>query len=941
MVQLELYIKEPIDFLRTVTLKNSLFADQILKKDVYPEYQNILPDQLNPYYRHMNGEYILDGDMTEVNGEPVSNRKIYKRLDEMMYITSLDTQQQIPFTKETLAQHPKTASMYRIPSSYYTKLCDKYPQYTDLIKSIVYPINSIEEAVSADNMTLLQYDETLLKENERSSIIEALKRTLVMIRERWTVRELAYEDMFSIVHQGIVWQILYLTIFAQRILNIRTSKVHEFHIWSYLASKGLGDYRDVLSLNQALFFYRNINYLLKNKGTQKNFSILIGSLLKPLNVGLYSKSIVQSVMRDTSTVETGEVSTYSTRSVTNQKTVVLTKESLSRSFANTCKPYPQILSNRAGDDNLIDQAAYLVDNIRYQEYGKPVDVVQQILTKFPMGDIPNSVNEMNNGSIETTSTTYEKERSSYLEYQDDNLFDKSTTTQDYQFAVTPHTFLKTKAHEINKTITSTLYNQIYAKFVEETLFYRASEKDLKFSLMVAPPDTRITLALDGNQAMALLIYSACREYGITLERPPTKAQVFWPYKKEFPEIPEYFYYQDHKRNTKGYLSDYGFTDMVPYPDPFLSPLDMTEKIHDQALNFLTNFIEVHKSASAIHYEILMKVYQQRCVNGWVRFSLLDGMSYKELFHEVEGLQDVIEQYDNSADVALAYSNFFESLLDAFYPIKHLPVNTPGLDLLSDSELALSNRYRRIKSLFVEMCSYNITFFDQIEGMTSASTMLCRLTFDFQSNYQEDRFQFFWSEFCDKWSIFCKQRVLWLLPFEINIKGPDDYIYRFVWELPDFTMDRVEHVLIDYFILCEKDMEVYGQYLPRYRRRYSDRRTPIEVDLGSDPENYDRNDIPNSEQTYYSSKYLEERDGSRIVTYNPYTDQHPLNGVILIKDHLTLDFGDTSGSVTPVYKDGILQEVVEEKVRSTDEIPDYELVKVDGTDDQYEFRKINY
>ena len=266
MVQLELYIREPINFLRTLTLKNSHFADLIWKNEVQPEYQDRLPTELNPYYRHARGEYILANDTTEVDGVQIPNQRIYRRFDEIIYIQSLDTQQQIPFTKETLAKHPKTASLYRIPNSYYTKLCESYPQYSDLIKSIVYPIQEevwcprhqrMETLETADNYTIFGYDEDMFQENERTSIYTAINTTLEMIRVRWDVKEFNYEDMFPIVHQGILWHLLYLVIFGQRILNIRTSKVHEFHIWNYLNSKGIGDYRDVITLNQALFLYRD------------------------------------------------------------------------------------------------------------------------------------------------------------------------------------------------------------------------------------------------------------------------------------------------------------------------------------------------------------------------------------------------------------------------------------------------------------------------------------------------------------------------------------------------------------------------------------------------------------------------------------------------------------------------------------------------------------
>lgn len=939
MVQLELYIREPINFLRTLTLKNSHFADLIWKNDVQPEYQDRLPTELNPYYRHAHGEYILADDTTEIDGVQIPNQRIYRRLDEMIYIQSLDTQQQVPFTKETLAKHPKTASLYRIPNSYYTKLCESYPQYSDLIKSIVYPIQEevwcprhqrMETFETADNFTIFGYDEDMFQENERTSIYTAIKTTLEMVRVRWDVKEFDYEDMFPIVHQGILWHLLYLAIFGQRILNIRTSKVHEFHIWSYLNSKGVGDYRDVLTLNQALFLYRNINYLLKNKGTQKNFSILIGSLLKPMNVALYSKSIVQNVTRDTSSAITSDVS-RTTTNVINPKMVVLDQNKLSSSFSNTCKPYPQILSNVAGDDAIIEQAECLVDNTKHREYGKAVDIVQRILNQYKMGDGYTRVEEVNTGTIETTSITYDKEQESYLEYQDENLFDVSTNKQDYRFAVTPHTFLDSKAHEIDRNITSTLYNQVYAKFVQESILYRASEKDLNFSIIVTPPDTKVPLALDADQVVALLLYCACKEVGITLEKPPVAAEVMWPYKKEFPEIPEIFHYQGHKRYTQAYLTDYGFTDMIPYPLPLISTDDMASKIHSQAINFLHNFIEVHRSASSIHMEILLKVYQQRCVKGWIPLTLINNIPYTQFFRIVDGLADVIEQYDSSVSPELKYSRFFDALMEQFYP-----VDTP---LLLESETAMNEKYRRVKQFFVEMCSYNVTFFDHIEGMTNVSHTFWHSTFDVQKNIQIARFEYMWQEYSMKWMIHHVFQVPTELLFRMDVHGPYEYIYRYVWELCDFTDIKLEHVIKTYFTLCERDLDISGKLQPRWERRDNTVTDVIRVDLGNDPDLYDHYDLTPEEQSHYMACRQEDRtDGTRTKTYTPYPQHDPNDGAIITHFTMGVESWSPGGSVTPVFQDDNVVEVVEEKSQDWNEIPDYRLITEDET---ITFEKINH
>ena len=714
MVQLELYIKEPINFLRTVTLKNKHFADHCLQHDVMPEFQDNFPDELNPYYRHLNGEYILREDSTVVNGKSYPNSRIYVKFDKMIYTKSLDTQEVIPFTKETLVQHPKTAALYRIPSDYYSKLCDSYPEQSDLIKAIVYPISSIEEAIAADNLTILACDEDMFQDNERMSIRMAIDKLLAMVKTRWWVNEFVYEDMYAITHQALLWHLMYLTIFGQRILNIKTSRAHQFHIWSYLNSKGISDHRDILTLDQSLFLYRNIDYLLKHKGTQSNFSILIGALLKPLGVSMYSKSIIQDCT-------TNVPSASST--ATENKAIVL--ENLPKTFANTARPTANILSSQTGNTILIDQAAQLVSNRRHESYGEPIDITQKILSVDATQDRTTKDMELGNGFIENTELLYLKENDSALEYTEDNLFTRSTTKQDYQFAVTPHTFLTTKAHEINRDIGSSLYQQIYCRFVEESIFYRASENDLNYHIQVTAPNTKDVFSVTANQALALLLYCACRSVGIDLKEPPHEVELKWPYKKQFGEIPDTFSYCGKTLNTSYYLTAYGFDGMVAHPNKFSTPGDMCSVVHSQAVNFLTNYIETHRSPSSIRRELLLTVYQQRCVDGWVPLDLLGGMSYDDFFITTTGLDNVVLHYNASTDPAYMYAELYDELMKMFYPMDTV--------LLLESDNALHDKYSRIKELFISMCSYNITFLDDVEGMSQYCHTLSQVLFDNQKN----------------------------------------------------------------------------------------------------------------------------------------------------------------------------------------------------------------
>jgi len=239
--------QEVFDFLRTITIKSSYFADKFRINQMRPNVANMAPDTANPYIIHLAGEYVLDPRKmpvpdeikselpyfqgyrktrdTSVNSyknywtiihgnslrklsvreletitspkenglyeiqpyvvkgiiDPITGKShdqeyrvsqnIYDRegylsievrnsdifvdgiYDEMMFITSLDTGQVIPFTLENFyvdcalaaglpetAVHTKTLEAYKIPGRYFDLLCERYPSQVDLIKAIVYRV---------------------------------------------------------------------------------------------------------------------------------------------------------------------------------------------------------------------------------------------------------------------------------------------------------------------------------------------------------------------------------------------------------------------------------------------------------------------------------------------------------------------------------------------------------------------------------------------------------------------------------------------------------------------------------------------------------------------------------------------------------------------------------------------------------------------------------
>lgn len=280
--QLTTYRNEIFNFLRTVTIKFDHFA-WLMGEDYMNRYGLTDPHGTwNPYYIHLSGCYT-----PEELADP--SRLIH------VYTVEKEAPEDIIFDKNTINTNPKTASLYRIPNKEYTILEERYPEYVGLIRTIAYPISSIEDAIAAPNLTLLAYDDSLLEENERESMITCLKNFLKMVKERWYIEEYTYDNMYAVTFWAMLWQMLPIVLLKQRIKNIKTPSVHSFHIWEYLTSKGLGDYRDILTKRQSLWLYRNIEYIKANQGKERTLKILAENLLGDAFVSLLYKNMHQNI----------------------------------------------------------------------------------------------------------------------------------------------------------------------------------------------------------------------------------------------------------------------------------------------------------------------------------------------------------------------------------------------------------------------------------------------------------------------------------------------------------------------------------------------------------------------------------------------------------------------------------------------------------------------
>jgi len=211
---------------------------------------------------------------------------IYHFLDIPMEVVSLDTLETIPFTKEQLQDHLVTKEQYQPGGRYYNDLVARYPEQELLIRGIVNPV-AIQDAIDADDFTILHYDATLIESNE-TNVITALQQRVTEFGVRWHLPAYAiHDDLYVTANLAILFGQIPNWLMNIRLANCKTRYAHSFHIREYLKGHGrLDRYYDYFTKAQALWLYRNILYIERNVGKQATFDWLLQHLLTDRGIGL-------------------------------------------------------------------------------------------------------------------------------------------------------------------------------------------------------------------------------------------------------------------------------------------------------------------------------------------------------------------------------------------------------------------------------------------------------------------------------------------------------------------------------------------------------------------------------------------------------------------------------------------------------------------------------
>ncbi len=231
------------------------------------------------YYLNIAGEYWTDL-MTGMHDLPIN-------------IVSLDTGEQMVFNKFNLARSPLTRAEYLKMESAYIDLIKEYPFQEILIEGILNPID-LNTAINAQDYTILYYSTEYIGIGE-INLISKLQQWIYLFAQRWDKPNFTITDkLYSSAFLGILFMQIPNVIVNIRLENCKTEMAHEWHIWNYLAGYfRLDQFKGKIPHAQALWLYRNIEYLKANAGRSDTLDFINDGFAKPFNLNLYSYVLKQ------------------------------------------------------------------------------------------------------------------------------------------------------------------------------------------------------------------------------------------------------------------------------------------------------------------------------------------------------------------------------------------------------------------------------------------------------------------------------------------------------------------------------------------------------------------------------------------------------------------------------------------------------------------------
>jgi len=266
MISVEEHVKNSIKIARSliINIKN---INTYINLNIKKYYDIDIPDKINSkYYLNISGKlhaidtpvitYIPDiKQEAEINIENINN---------------------YPILKNDLSQYDTTFSL----------LLKKYPKQSLYIKALINPVD-INKAIVAKDCEILNYDKTLIGENE-VYLIPELQQFIINFFKIHNNKKYNVDELFLPALLGTLDNLLPLMILAVRSRYNKTAFACDFDIFNYIGSYNNINKDDLSFMNREsiLWLYNNLGRLKKYIGHNSTLEEVIKNIFTSNNIGI-------------------------------------------------------------------------------------------------------------------------------------------------------------------------------------------------------------------------------------------------------------------------------------------------------------------------------------------------------------------------------------------------------------------------------------------------------------------------------------------------------------------------------------------------------------------------------------------------------------------------------------------------------------------------------
>ena len=283
---------------------------------------------------------------------------------------------------------------------------------------------------------------------------------------------------------------------------------------------------------------------------------------------------------------------------------------------------------------------------------------------------------------------------------------------EHKLASQPHNHLPTKFLEFKKDPINTANEQLMCNFFINSLAYRLSCGHLGYNVKLVDPYTHATVETFIGDVVLLWSYAMYKSIGQDPIELPRKFISYLAFKKDqvlAKDFTKYIWYGGNRYAVTAFVNTDGIASIMSgdwHPKAFDSGNDWVNTLAEQFRDLLL-IQRYYESDNDLRYHLAMNAVLKDIRHiGTVNLNLTSKKTYAEWFTTQPLFAEWCTTYDGLTDPVEQYERLSQACFDVIFPLTEV-MKDEFVGTLRNMETI----YNSIRDLFIQLCSYNITFLE--------------------------------------------------------------------------------------------------------------------------------------------------------------------------------------------------------------------------------------